>query len=129
MARDRRGRAGAGVIREARGMTVVTKWGATPILQDTLRSGGRLGFIADQNAGTKGLFVDFFGRKATGGYIGLVNRTPDFAVWAACWRQVVDREEELLRLLEEGRIEEVRARVYAALKPATTSAQCSGSVR
>jgi Kdo2-lipid IVA lauroyltransferase/acyltransferase len=52
-------------IREARGMTVVTKWGATPILQDTLRSGGRLGFIADQNAGDGGLFVPFFGRYAS----------------------------------------------------------------
>lgn len=52
-------------IREARGMTIVTKWGATPILQDTLRSGGRLGFIADQNAGDGGLFVPFFGRWAS----------------------------------------------------------------
>ena len=32
-------------------------------------------------------------------------------------------------LLDEGRIDEVRARVYDALNPATTSAHCSGSVR
>ena len=50
-------------------------------------------------------------------------------MWAACWQSVLDQEDELLRLLEEGRIEEVRARAYAALKPATTSAHCSGSVR
>ncbi|HEV8627271.1 MAG TPA: bifunctional precorrin-2 dehydrogenase/sirohydrochlorin ferrochelatase [Acidimicrobiia bacterium] len=56
-------------------------------------------------------------------------RTGDFATWAARWQSVLDREDELLRLLEEGRIAEVRARVYAALKPATTSAHCSGSVR
>ena len=56
-------------------------------------------------------------------------RTVDFATWAARWQGVLDDEDELLRLLEEGRIEEVRARVYAALKPATTSAHCSGSVR
>jgi siroheme synthase-like protein len=56
-------------------------------------------------------------------------RTGDFATWAACWQSVFDQEDELLRLLEEGRIEEVRARAYAALKPATTSAHCSGSVR
>lgn len=52
-------------IREAQGTKVITKWGATPILQDTLRSGGRLGFIADQNAGDDGLFVPFFGRLAS----------------------------------------------------------------
>lgn len=52
-------------IREARGMKVVTKWGATSIVQDTLRSGGRLGFIADQNAGDQGMFVPFFGRFAS----------------------------------------------------------------
>jgi siroheme synthase-like protein len=56
-------------------------------------------------------------------------RTVDFATWAACWQGVLDQEEELLELLEEGRIDEVRARAYAALKPATTPAHCSGSVR
>ncbi len=59
----------------------------------------------------------------------LPTRTPDFPTWAARWNDVLDREEELLALLEEGRIDEVRARVYSALKPATTSAHCSGSVR
>jgi siroheme synthase-like protein len=59
----------------------------------------------------------------------LPNRTVDFATWAARWRAVLDREQELLDLLGEGRVDEVRARVYAALNPATTSAQVSGSVR
>ncbi|MHC4415738.1 MAG: lysophospholipid acyltransferase family protein [Planctomycetota bacterium] len=52
-------------IREARGMRIITKWGATPVLQDVLRSGGRVAFIADQNAGSQGLFVPFFGRLAS----------------------------------------------------------------
>jgi precorrin-2 dehydrogenase/sirohydrochlorin ferrochelatase len=56
-------------------------------------------------------------------------RTVDFATWAARWRALLDQEEDLLRLLDEGRIDEVRARAYAALKPVTTSAHCSGSVR
>jgi precorrin-2 dehydrogenase / sirohydrochlorin ferrochelatase len=56
-------------------------------------------------------------------------RTGEFATWAACWHDVLDREEELLELLDDGRIDEMRARVYAALKPATTSAHFSGSVR
>ena len=59
----------------------------------------------------------------------LPTKTLDFPTWAARWNEVLDREEELLALLEEGRIDEVRARVYNALNPATTSAHCSGSVR
>jgi precorrin-2 dehydrogenase / sirohydrochlorin ferrochelatase len=56
-------------------------------------------------------------------------RTSDFATWAACWNDVLDRENELLELLEEGRIDEVRDRVYAALNASTTPAHFSGSVR
>src|SRR5262249_46506392 len=52
-------------VREARGLRILTKWGATPILQQILETGGRLGFIADQNAGDQGLFVPFFGRLAS----------------------------------------------------------------
>lgn len=52
-------------IREAWGLKVLTKWGATPIMQKILEDGGRLGFIADQNAGDSGLFVPFFGRLAS----------------------------------------------------------------
>jgi siroheme synthase-like protein len=56
-------------------------------------------------------------------------RPADFAVWAARWRDVLDQEDELLGLLEDGRVEEVRARVYSALKADTTSPHFSGSVR
>lgn len=52
-------------VREALGLRVLTKWGATPVLQEILRNGGRLGFIADQNAGDQGVFVPFFGRLAS----------------------------------------------------------------
>jgi siroheme synthase-like protein len=43
-------------------------------------------------------------------------RTVDFATWAARWSEVLDREEELLELLADGRIDEVRDRVRAALE-------------
>ena len=59
----------------------------------------------------------------------LPTRTVNFATWAARWNDVLDREEELLALLDAGRIDEARARIYDALKPATPSAHCSGSVR
>lgn len=52
-------------LREARGLRVITKWGATPVLQEILEAGGRVGFIADQNAGDDGIFVPFFGRLAS----------------------------------------------------------------
>lgn len=52
-------------IREARGMRIVTKWGATPVLEHELQHGGRVAFIADQNAGDRGMFVPFFGRLAS----------------------------------------------------------------
>lgn len=52
-------------IRQARGTQVITKWGATPVLQETLEAGGRVGFIADQNAGDRGMFVPFFNRLAS----------------------------------------------------------------
>lgn len=52
-------------IREARGMRIITKWNATDRMLGVLREGGALGFIADQNAGDKGLFVPFFGRLAS----------------------------------------------------------------
>ncbi|HWB20315.1 MAG TPA: lysophospholipid acyltransferase family protein, partial [Phycisphaerales bacterium] len=47
------------------GSRIVTKWGGTTILQDVLGTGGRVGFIADQNAGDDGLFVPFFNKLAS----------------------------------------------------------------
>lgn len=52
-------------VREARGMRIITKWGATPVLQEALDHGGAVAFIADQNAGDDGVFVPFFGRLAS----------------------------------------------------------------
>ncbi len=52
-------------LRQARGLKIITKWGASSALQDILGRGGRVGFIADQNAGDQGLFVPFFGRLAS----------------------------------------------------------------
>lgn len=52
-------------IRERRGMRVISKWQATDQMIEVLSSGGMLGFIADQNAGDKGIFVPFFGKLAS----------------------------------------------------------------
>lgn len=52
-------------MRERRGMRIITKFGATEELQKVIESGGRVAFIADQNAGPDGLFVPFFGQMAS----------------------------------------------------------------
>jgi Kdo2-lipid IVA lauroyltransferase/acyltransferase len=52
-------------VRQRRGQKIVDKRGATTEVTGILSRGGTVGFIADQNAGSKGIFVDFFGRKAS----------------------------------------------------------------
>jgi KDO2-lipid IV(A) lauroyltransferase len=51
--------------RRSRGLVLVDKFGATEELPRLLDGGGAAAFIADQNAGDKGLFVPFFGRLAS----------------------------------------------------------------
>jgi precorrin-2 dehydrogenase/sirohydrochlorin ferrochelatase len=109
------------IVRRGELLLAISTGGRAPALAKSLRRrlSAQLGWQWEA-------LVDVLGevRAAT-----LPGRTGDFAGWAACWKDVLDREEELLQLLDVGRIDEVRARVYAALKPATTSAHCSGSVR
>lgn len=52
-------------VRERRGQRILSKHGAVDEVTRLLNNHGAVGFIADQNAGPKGLFVDFFGRKAS----------------------------------------------------------------
>jgi KDO2-lipid IV(A) lauroyltransferase len=52
-------------VREDRGQVILDKRGATARIPDLLADDRAVGFIADQDAGRKGAFVDFFGRKAS----------------------------------------------------------------
>ncbi len=52
-------------VRERQGQKIVGKKGMTAEISQLLAGGGVIGFVADQNAGSKGIFVDFFGRKAS----------------------------------------------------------------
>jgi KDO2-lipid IV(A) lauroyltransferase len=52
-------------VRERHGQEILYKKGATGSMQDVLANAGVLCFIADQNAGAKGEFVNFFGRPAS----------------------------------------------------------------
>ena len=52
-------------IREHTGQTILDKKSATGMLSQLLDNNEVIGFVADQDAGRKGVFVDFFGRKAS----------------------------------------------------------------
>lgn len=51
--------------RRTHGLRLLDKKGAMEQAEAILRGGGLLGFIGDQDAGRKGLFVDFFGQPAS----------------------------------------------------------------
>jgi Kdo2-lipid IVA lauroyltransferase/acyltransferase len=52
-------------FREAQGQTMLAKKGEFDQIQSVLARGGALGTLADQDAGARGLFVDFFNRPAS----------------------------------------------------------------
>ena len=59
---------------------------------DVLEARGALSFIADQDAGTKGIFVDFFGRKAsTYKSIGLLALTKNMPIVVGYSRRIDNR--------------------------------------
>jgi KDO2-lipid IV(A) lauroyltransferase len=79
-------------VRERRGQRIIAKKGATGEVVDVLTRHGTVGFIADQNAGPKGIFVDFFGRKAsTYKSIGLLAMEFEVPVVVGYARRMSDR--------------------------------------
>ena len=52
-------------FRERTGQKMIPKKGGYDQMLEVLRSGGVLSFLADQDAGERGMFVDFFGRPAS----------------------------------------------------------------
>jgi KDO2-lipid IV(A) lauroyltransferase len=79
-------------VRERQGGKIIAKKGATDEVTGVLESKGVVGFVADQNAGSKGIFVDFFGRKAsTYKSIGLLAMEYNVPVVIGYARRVGDR--------------------------------------
>lgn len=80
--------------REKSGLRLLYKKGATQSAEEVIESRGALCFIADQNAGSKGIFVDFFGRKAsTYKSIGLLAMQLEVPIVCGCARRVSNRFE------------------------------------
>ncbi len=67
-------------IRLRAGQKIIDKKGAAEMMERIATEGATLCFIADQDAGKKGLFVDFFGRKASTyksiGLLAIMNNIP-----------------------------------------------------
>jgi KDO2-lipid IV(A) lauroyltransferase len=75
--------------RERSGLKLLYKKGATRSAPEIIEAGGALCFIADQNAGKKGLFVDFFGRQAsTYKSIGLLAMEYHVPIVVGCARRI-----------------------------------------
>ena len=78
-------------VRENQGQSIIDKKGATEQILDILEQGSTLSFVADQNAGRKGVFVDFFGRKAsTYKSIGLLAMQYDLPIVIGYCRRIGD---------------------------------------
>jgi Kdo2-lipid IVA lauroyltransferase/acyltransferase len=81
-------------VREKQGQRIIAKKGATDDVVEVIESGGAVAFVADQNAGSKGMFVDFFGRKAsTYKSIGLLAMQYETPVVIGYSRRLHDRFE------------------------------------
>ena len=93
--------------RRTHGLRVLDKKGATAQAEELLEQGQLLAFIGDQDAGRKGLFVDFFGRPAstyksigllamvTGSpiVVGYARRRGDVAQYDVSVQRVIPRQE------------------------------------
>ena len=73
-------------VRQQRGLQLVSKWKAADRMKDVLAEGGSLGFIADQDAGERGIFVPFFGHLASTyksvGLLATSHQVPVLCGWA-----------------------------------------------
>jgi KDO2-lipid IV(A) lauroyltransferase len=79
-------------VRQRHGLKLIDKKGAAELMPQIIQQGSTLGFIADQDAGRKGIFVDFFGRKAsTYKSIGLLALTYNLPIAVGCTRRIGNR--------------------------------------
>lgn len=79
-------------VRKRVGQNIIDKKGAAELIERLTTTGATLCFIADQDAGRKGIFVDFFGRKAsTYKSIGLIAITQNVPIVVGYTRRIDNR--------------------------------------
>ena len=79
-------------VRRAAGQRIIDKIGATALMEELTSAGATLCFVVDQDAGKKGIFVDFFGRKAsTYKSVGLLAITKNMPIVVGYSRRVDNR--------------------------------------
>jgi KDO2-lipid IV(A) lauroyltransferase len=79
-------------VRQRMGQQIIDKKGAAELMQKITKTGATLCFVADQDAGRKGIFVDFFGRKAsTYKSIGLIAITQNIPIVVGYSRRIYNR--------------------------------------
>lgn len=79
-------------VREKAGQKIIDKKGAAELFDKVASTGATLCFVADQDAGQKGIFVDFFGRKAsTYKSIGLLAITNNIPIAIGYGRRIDNR--------------------------------------
>jgi len=79
-------------VRRRAGQKIIDKKGAAEMMDRITSEGATLCFIADQDAGRKGMFVDFFGRKAsTYKSIALLAATNNIPIGVAYSKRVDNR--------------------------------------
>ena len=79
-------------VRQRVGQKIIDKKGAAELMGEIASRGATLCFIVDQDAGRKGIFVDFFGRKAsTYKSIGLLAITNNIPIGVGYSRRVDNR--------------------------------------
>ncbi len=78
--------------RGQKGLKLLDKFGATAEAETILEQGGALGFVADQDAGRKGVFVDFFRQPAsTYKSIALLAMSTNKSIVVGCARRTGGR--------------------------------------
>ncbi len=79
-------------LRQQAGQIIIDKKGASGLIDKLISDGATMCLIADQDAGRKGVFVDFFGRKAsTYKSIGLLALTNNIPIGVGYSRRVGNR--------------------------------------
>jgi KDO2-lipid IV(A) lauroyltransferase len=79
-------------VRRAAGQKIIDKKGATSLMDELTSVGATLCFVVDQDAGKKGIFVDFFGRTAsTYKSIGLLAITKNMPIVVGYSRRIDNR--------------------------------------